>query len=166
MSKEIERHSQTIFSVDQQIEILAERLSVLPKEISPTPVFKQMEKLENLKRLSQEKLSEMTQNGFFKDAPSDLSSYEVFLDSLKMILKNNESGNYKFKTRIIKSLVDKIFVTVDGLEIFFKVGGSYVANFLEEGKKNPKGGSIGFDLPQNSSVLCSSTCKIGVTDGA
>lgn len=38
--------------------------------------------------------------------------------------------------------------------------------FLEEGKKKTKGDSLGFNLPQNLGVLCSSTCKFGVTDGS
>lgn len=164
-SKEIEKHNQTIFSIDQQIEILAERLSMLPKEISPTPIFKQMEKLENMKRASQDTLNEMTKNGFYKDVPSDLKTFEAFLDSLKVILKNNNTENMKFKVRMIRALIDKVLVTPDGLEIYFKVGGRYVGTFLEEGKKKPKGDSLGFDLPQNLSVSCSSTCKIGVTDG-
>tara|TARA_B110001454_G_scaffold155806_1_gene145097 strand:+ start:3968 stop:5665 length:1698 start_codon:yes stop_codon:yes gene_type:complete len=164
-SKEIEKYNQTIFSTEQQIEILAERLSVLPKEISATPIFKQMEKLESLKRLSQEKLNEMTKNGFIKDIPCDLKTYEAFLDSLKIVLSRNGSENMKFKTRMIRTLVDKILVTQDGLEIYFKIGSSYVASFLEESKKKPKGDSLGSDLAQNLGVSCSSTCQIGVTNG-
>lgn len=125
-----------------------------------------MEKLENLKKISQDKLADMTKDGFFKDTPSNILDFESFLDSLKKILNSNNVENHKFRTRLIRMLIDKILVTADGLEIFFKVGSSYVVGFLEEGKKKPKGDSLGFDLPQNFDVLCSSTCKFGVTNGA
>jgi hypothetical protein len=70
-SKEAERCRQTVFSVDQQLETLAERLSSLPATISPTPIFKQMEKLEGIKNAAQSKLTQLAQNQDVYCAPVD-----------------------------------------------------------------------------------------------
>lgn len=39
-----------LYGVSSQLDALAERLSMLPKTVSATPIFKQMEKLELVKK--------------------------------------------------------------------------------------------------------------------
>lgn len=50
-SSEFDNQKEKIKIVESKIEALAERLTQLPKTVSAAPVFKQMEKLEALKRL-------------------------------------------------------------------------------------------------------------------
>ena len=78
-SKEAEKCNQMVFSLDRQLEVLAERLSTLPSEISPTPIYKQMEKLENRKKEAQKKLSELESSGFVKDEPCEMKDFKKFL---------------------------------------------------------------------------------------
>jgi site-specific DNA recombinase len=92
-SKEAERCRQTVFSVDQQLETLAERLSSLPATISPTPIFKQMEKLEGIKNTAQSKLTQLDRAGATVDEPAELKDYRLFLATLREILKVSDCPN-------------------------------------------------------------------------
>lgn len=47
--KESDRLKAKLYGVNSQIDALAERLSQIPKNVSATPIFKQMEKLEAIK---------------------------------------------------------------------------------------------------------------------
>ena len=81
-SKEAEKCNQMVFSLDRQLEVLAERLSTLPSEISPTPIYKQMEKLENRKKEAQKKLSELESSGFVKDEPCEMKDFKAYRVSM------------------------------------------------------------------------------------
>ena len=43
-SKELEGLTHTIFNVDRQLDLLAERLASLPQSISTTPIYRQCKK--------------------------------------------------------------------------------------------------------------------------
>ena len=128
-SKEAEKCRQTVFSVDQQIETLAERLSSLPATISPTPIFKQMEKLEGIKNEAQSKLTQLDKAGATVDLPAELKDYKLFLASLREILK--ESDCPKTRTYIVRQLVKSVQVSPEAVFINFMTGTSYVRQFLE-----------------------------------
>lgn len=135
-SKEIEKSNQEIFSVDRQLELLAERLASLPHTISPAPIYKQMEKLEERKFKAQDRIAALRESGVMRDEPAEMRDFEKFTQSLKAILESEDS--LKVKAKVIQALVSKIVVMREGLEIFFKVGESYVKLFTKpETEKKP-----------------------------
>lgn len=127
-SKEAEKCNQMVFSLDRQLEVLAERLSTLPSEISPTPIYKQMEKLESRKKEAQKKLSELESSGFVKDEPCEMKDFKKFLLVLEGLLQRED--NLKMRQKIIRYLVNKIYVLPDGFEVHFNVGETYIKVFM------------------------------------
>ena len=127
-SKVAERCRQTVFSVDQQLENLAERLSSLPATIAPTPIFRQMEKLEGIKGAAQLRLSQLDQAGATVDAPAELKDYRLFLATLREILRASDCP--KTKTFIARQLIKNIQVTPEAVFVNFMTGTSYVQQFL------------------------------------
>jgi transcriptional regulator of met regulon len=58
--------------IEEQIEALAEHLAKIPKGLSPTPIFSQMEKLEALKNLTAEEVDEILRSGVRSEPPTAL----------------------------------------------------------------------------------------------
>ena len=133
-SKETEKHNHIVFNVDRQLEVMAERLSTLPQTISPTPIYKQMEKLEEKKREAQAKLAQLEASGVLKDEPSELQDFQRFLKIISAILQR--ADNLKVRMKVIRYLVHKIYILPDGFEAHFKVGESYVKVFLLNKEKS------------------------------
>lgn len=123
-SKELQKLNHVIFNVERQLEVLAERLATLPQSVSPTPVYKQMEKLEERKLMAQKQISERQSKGIIKDEPADLRDFQSFTLAIKQLLRMEESN--KIKIKIINYLVHRINIIPDGFEVHFKVGESYV----------------------------------------
>ena len=157
-SKEAEKYNHVTFNVDRQLEVMAERLSSLPQNISPTPIYKQMEKLEEKKREAQNKLAEMQSSGFVKDEPCELQDFQRFLKAMSEILRRDD--NLKIRQKVIRYLVHKINVLADGFEVHFKVGESYVKIFLiklDQGESQNKKAqalsvSLGLDLDKKNAL--------------
>lgn len=99
-SKEAEKYNHVYFNVDRQLEVLAERLATLPETISATPIYKQMEKLEERKREAQSKLSELQSSGFVKDEPCELQDFQRFLKAVSEILRRDD--NLKVRQKVIR----------------------------------------------------------------
>ena len=172
-SKEAERCRQIVFSTDRQLETMAERLSTLPSSISPTPVYRQMEKLEGIKREAQEKLEKLESVGAVKDPPVELRDFRAFASALKDWLEAENSP--KQRAAIARRLLQKIVVQREGCEIFFRVGETYVKGFLQgelmESKRRrseaglvPAGNGAPGSGENFEKVFGSNTCKIGRGD--
>lgn len=138
-SKDAEKYNHVVFNVDRQLEVMAERLATLPQSISPTPIYKQMEKLEERKKEAQSKITELQSSGFIKDEPSELQDFQRFLKAIGGLLQSDD--NPKIRLKIVRFLVHKVNVIPDGFEAHFKVGESYVKIFLikfENGERQKK----------------------------
>lgn len=129
-SKEAEKCKQVVFSVDRQLETLAERLSALPSTISPTPVFRQMEKLEGIKREAQSKLAQLDQGGSAIDAPAELNDYVLFLATLRALLKGSDCP--RTKTFVLRKLLKNVVVTPEAVLVNFLTGTNYIQRFLAQ----------------------------------
>lgn len=180
-SKEAEKCNHIIFNVDRQLEVMAERLATLPESISPTPIYKQMEKLEEKKKEAQNKITQMQSTGYIKDEPCEIQDFQKFLKSVRELLKRED--NLKVRMKIIRLLVYKIHIIPDGFEAHFKVGESYVKIFLinfEKTKRQSDQGENQFTdlqkrnaLPEISSGnasqffwhFSSNTCQFGARRG-
>lgn len=179
-SKEAERYRQTVFSVEEKLETLGERLASLPSTISPTPVYKQMEKLEDLKREAQQSLGRLESGGAAVGVPVELKSYKVFREALLSLLKQSDSP--KIKAQIARYLIRWIKVHPDGLDINWAFGDGYVKSALiswEDAQSGLSSRNINFGQkkgtenldfspksPSAQGVVCSNMLTNGVTDGA
>ncbi|MEK6578987.1 MAG: recombinase family protein, partial [Bdellovibrionota bacterium] len=123
-TSETKRIQEKIRSIEGQIEVLASRLAELPKSVSPTPVFKQMEKLEQIKAEEQARLAKAQLTQITGDVPASLKKYEAFLKGLRMVasLENTEA----VREKIIRALVSRILITPEGFEVEFHAGKDYV----------------------------------------
>lgn len=113
----------SIKSINDQIETLAERLSTLPKSVSPAPIYKQMERLEELKTLDEKKLQADETSGGLNDMPAELKQYQTFLAGLQ---KLKDGDNPEVKARIIQKLVQKIEILPDTYKIHYYVGQNHI----------------------------------------
>ncbi len=147
-SREVERYRQTIFSVDEKLETLSERLATLPKSISATPIYHQMEKLESLKKDAENNLRKLELNGVGSSEPIGLKTYAIFRESLREMLKLNNSA--KMKAQIARFLIRSIKVHSDGFDINWAFGEDYVKCLLASWQtlNKPSGRNTG--LSQNN----------------
>jgi DNA-binding Lrp family transcriptional regulator len=105
-----------IQSLNSQLEVLAERLGQLPKSVSPEPVFKQMQKLEEVKILETTKL-QAEQRGGAEDLPAALKDYTALTSKLALLADSPEA-----KHAILTALIERVEVTAEGFKIHYFVG--------------------------------------------
>lgn len=120
MPKHASEGQRRIQTIQGQIELLAERLATLPKEISPEPVYRQMKRLE-AERTSLEATASAARQVFEK--PASLQDYELFVNGLREF---SDSAPETAKTRIIQALIHKIEITPKGFRLHHYVGQDHV----------------------------------------
>ncbi|MFN7905531.1 MAG: hypothetical protein ACK5P5_10145 [Pseudobdellovibrionaceae bacterium] len=108
---------------------MAERLSELPKTVSPKPIYQQMEKIEKLKLETEEKLREIKDSQGVIEKPVQLTDYREFLKTIKSLF--GQSGNYELQAQIIKRLVSKIEVGKDFVRIHYFIGEEFIHTDVE-----------------------------------
>lgn len=109
-----------INEVKAKLETIAEHLTQIPKGVSPEPIFKQMQKLEEQKQLLEEKLTEMRSSEGVNELPSTLRSYKGFLELLRGEFSNGSAG--LTKNEIMRRLIQKIEVTRTSFKVHYYVG--------------------------------------------
>ncbi len=114
--------------VASQLDALAERLSLLPTSVSPTPIFKQMEKLEAIKIELDSKLQQIKNEGEQTDSPVPPDDLNAFRKHLTVLLRDEE--NPESRAKIIEKVVHRIEVTPEGLKIQFHIGNSHYSREL------------------------------------
>ncbi|MCM2351838.1 MAG: recombinase family protein [Bacteriovoracaceae bacterium] len=127
-SSEIERLKNKTYSINAQTDALTLRLAELPREVSAAPIYKQMEKLGIEKRNLEERILKLKDEELDKEVPTDAITYEKFLDILRD-LKASGITTAK-KQKIITSLVERIEIFPDRLEIHYGLGISRVKREL------------------------------------
>jgi site-specific DNA recombinase len=172
-ARESEKYRQTIYSLDEKLETLSERLASLPRSVSPTPVYHQMEKFESLKKEAQERLSRLASDGASLAVPVELSTYAIFRDTLYSLLRQN--GSSTMRTQIARYLIRWIKVHPDGFDINWAFGDNYIKCLIAswshskthiartadfEQKKGTEGLTFSPDS-KNSLSACSSMLTIG-----
>ena len=106
-----------IYGFNSQIDALVERLFELPKEVSASPIYKQMENLEQRKSEAVElldRLSDTPETDFLVN----LNDYQSFVSDLRELWL---SANSTTKSKIIQSLIHKIEVDVDSVVVHYNV---------------------------------------------
>lgn len=108
-----------ISGMNSQLEALAERLSELPKSVSATPIFKQMEKLTEANKLYEKQLRALRESGeMIQEKPIEFKHYKSLLESLRgfwMI------GDSETRSKIIQWLIYKIEVNRDSVTIHYQL---------------------------------------------
>lgn len=119
-SKEANSLKAQINGYNSQLDALAERLGELPKKVSPKPLFKQMEKIEEQKAIYEKRLDEWKLSGVgIKSKPIELDDYEALLKALKGLWLN---GDPETKSKIIGWLIGKIEVGRDTVVLHYQLG--------------------------------------------
>ncbi|MAZ50105.1 MAG: hypothetical protein CME65_16200 [Halobacteriovoraceae bacterium] len=128
---EIKRYQNKLINIDRKLEILTERLTELPSEISANPIYTKMGSLEKQKEqmstLLQEKKIELKGA---TESPIDLENWRAFLKTFSEIFKRHLSTDEQ--TKLISRLVSKIELGAKDLKIHYFVGEDYIKRELAE----------------------------------
>lgn len=120
-SDEVGKIRQKIKLTDGQIEVLAERISVLPKDLDLKPLIDQFSRLQK-SRIELDSLARETEAALPPKGESvSFENLTIFRKSLKKLIELGEKDN-NAKTAIIKKVVHKITIRPDGFEIHFHMG--------------------------------------------
>ena len=143
-SGDCDRLRNKVKGTEEQIEALAEHLAQIPKGISPAPIYKQMQRLEELKRALQVELDEVERAGMAHDVPVPLETYTMYLERLRAVLTVAESD---FKIGIIQRLIHQVEILPGSFRLHFKVGKSRFVMLPEDEKTKAEEGSNPARLP-------------------
>jgi len=122
-----------LYGVSSQLDALAERLSMLPKTASATPIFKQMEKLELVKKEIEEGLSKI------KDLNIDerlvpIETFEKLTEFASLAIKNNPDFN--IKRNLLQKFIHRVEIGVDSIKIYWNLDKDFYEQELKI--KNPE----------------------------
>jgi hypothetical protein len=107
----------------------------LPREISPTPLFKQLEKIQGAKKEVDEKLNSL------KDVNIDqrlvpLKTFQKFAEYSKFILEENPDFNVRRK--ILQKFVRRVEIGPDSVKIYWNVDKEFYSNEVVIGSNKEK----------------------------
>lgn len=126
---EIKRYQNKKINIDRKLEMLTERLTELPSEVSAKPIYTKMTNLESqkeeLNKLLEEKKREL--KGVM-EAPTDLANWEEFLRLFSEIFKRHLSTNEQ--TKLISRMISKIELGAKDMKIHYFVGEDYIKREL------------------------------------
>lgn len=122
--QELHRLTTKCQSLTRQIEVLAERVTLLPEGLDPTVFYSQMERLQKSKQeteaLKEEKSSKVT----ITDHAVSYDSLQAFTESFRALLKRADLDQ-EIQTAIVRKVVHRIEVTKEGYDISFHLGQNY-----------------------------------------
>ena len=120
-NKEIKRLQSRISGYNTNLEALVERLAELPKSVSASLIYKQMEKLEELKKETLVRLSGLQRrSGPCHELPADFKDFRHFTAFVGKAL--GEATEPEAKAKILKRLIHKVEVGTDRVTIHYYVG--------------------------------------------
>lgn len=118
--KDEERLKAKISGITSQIDGLAERLSELPKSVSAAPIYRQMERLEEIKEAHREELQSLKASGRTSlDRVVDLKNFEDFASHFKKFV--NEGMDANDLRQMIKKFIHKVEVGTETVKIHWIV---------------------------------------------
>ena len=123
-----------IYGINSQVDALTERLAELPKELSASSIYKQMNTLEDRKLELANKLEKVV-NSSHTDFIAGLKEYNDFVKNIRKLWLTASSD---LKSRIIKRLIHKVEVGTNSVVIHYNVDKRNIA--LETKKPSKKEG--------------------------
>ena len=154
VKSEIKRFQNKKINIDRKLEMLTERLTELPKEISATPLYskmtnlqKQKEELDHLLESKRRELKGLMEN------PADIQNWKEFLSVFGKIFHSHLTVDQQ--TQLIKKLIYRIELGVNDIRIHYFVGEDHIKRELA--------------VMASSSFFCSksnvATCSSSLTNG-
>lgn len=120
LRKDQERLKSKITGIMSQLDALAERLAEIPKGVSAAPIFKQMERLEELKREHEENLGKLEMGGKTSlDRIVGLSTFEDFAFHYKRLIAKD--ATVPQRKQIVQKFIRKVEVGTETVKIHFIV---------------------------------------------
>ena len=151
---EIRRYQNRKINVDRKLEMLTERLTELPKEVSATPLYGKMENLQKQRDQLDRNLEEKRRDlKGLMEVPVDTENWKEFLKVFGEIFKRHLSVEQQ--TKLIKKLIFKIELGAKDLKIHYFVGEDHIKRELA-------------DLASSSffwSKIKQATCSSSLTNG-
>ncbi len=137
---EREKTKKKIASTQVQMEALVERISRLPKGVDESLFLKQLEKLQEVKKSSEERLE-----GLIPEVQVDevipYGDFVKFTAHFKKLVAKADKDP-EIQTEIIRKLVHKIEITAKGIEIAFHVGKHRIEWELGDNSPSPRSVSL------------------------
>jgi site-specific DNA recombinase len=141
--KEKDRLRAKVFGINSQIEALAERLAELPKTVSATPIYAQLEKLEAMKKQHEEAMNELSQ-GPSKAKLAKVEMFEAFAKHYReFIVKGMDADQ---KKQAIQKFIRKVEISPETVKVHFITDEEH---FDEELHRKRRGSGLsGFRRPK------------------
>jgi len=117
-SSEREKLKSKLYGVNSQLDALAERIAILPVTVSPAPLFKQMEKLEVVKKDLQDRLLKVKDINLSERLVS-IETFEEFKRIAKKTLMENPDFN--IKRNILQKFIHRVEIGVESMRIFWNL---------------------------------------------
>jgi hypothetical protein len=147
-----------LYGINSQIDGLAERIAILPREVSPVPLFKQMEKLEVAKKELEERLLKVKDLNL-SERLVNIETFERFAEIASKTLKENPDFN--LKRNLIQKFIRRVEIGVDSVKIYWNLDQEFFERELKI--KKPSARDDGF---LKTSTYSSNSGSQSLTDGA
>ena len=159
--KEEARLKAKVFGLNSQMDGLAERLSELPKGISAGPIYKQMQKLEELLNQHKSELEKLKTNSQGSaDRVVNLQDFDAFTKRYRKL--TFEELTVDQKKQLLKRFIHKIEIGVDAVKIHFIVDGE---NYRQGSALAPISGAASCQESDFFKIVGSNTLTFGALRG-
>ncbi len=152
--KDEERLKAKIYGITSQLDGLAERLSELPKTVSAAPIYKQMERLENIKEGYEKELEALKATGKTSlDRVVDLSKFDDFARHYRKYMTQEIASNEL--RQMVKKFIYKVEVGTETVKIHWIVDDEHFERelALKRAGSSPKGAVLNFKSNVGSQSL-------------
>jgi hypothetical protein len=117
-TSEREKLKAKLYGVNSQLDALAERIAILPAAVSPVPLFKQMEKLEGVKKDLEDKQLNVKDINLSQRLVA-IETFEGFAEIAKKSLLENPDFN--IKRSILQKFIQRVEIGVESMKIYWNL---------------------------------------------
>ena len=150
-----------LYGMNSQMDALAERIAILSREVSPVPLFKQIEKLEVAKKEIEERLLKVKDLNLSERLVS-IDTFERFAQIASKTFKENPDFN--LKRSLLQKFIYRVEIGVETVKIYWNLDQEFFERELKI--KKPETCASGFlKTFTNSSNSGSQSLTIGARGG-
>ena len=128
-----------LYGMNSQMDALGERVAILPREVSPVPLFKQMEKLEVAKKELGERLLKVKDLNLSERLVS-IEAFEHFAQIASKTLKENPDFNSK--RSLLQKFIYRVEIGVDSVKIYWNLDQEFFERELKIKKPEARDSGI------------------------
>jgi hypothetical protein len=130
-AKDYDRLKAKLYGLSSQLDSLAERIAILPKAVSPGPLFKQMEKIETHKNEIEEQLLSVRE----LNLDEKLIGLETFSEFRQIVKKSlSENSDMNIRKMILQKFIKRVEIGPDNVKIHWNVDKEFYENELSQVK--------------------------------